>query len=61
MIFLRMVGAYSTAELRDAVLAAVEVPESANAIGLVFNVSKSEALKTRTAEEVMSMGLSLGC
>ena len=56
VIILRMVGAYSTAELSDAVVASVDAPESANAIGMVFNVSESDALKTRTADDVTSMG-----
>lgn len=56
VIFLRMAGAYSMTELRDAVVAALDAPESANAIGMVLNVSESEALKTRTADDVTSMG-----
>jgi hypothetical protein len=56
VIALRMVGTYSTADLRAAVLDAISEVEPSDAIGMTFDVSRSESLKTRSAEEVKAMG-----
>jgi len=55
-LLLRMSGKYSTADLRHCVLEAIDTLGDANAIGMCFDVSESESLVTRTAEEVTAMG-----
>ena len=59
VIALRMVGVYSTAELRETFLDAVDKAGPSGAIGMTFDVSDSDSLATRSAEEVSSMGFFL--
>jgi hypothetical protein len=56
VIALHMVGVYSTAELRDAFLDAIDKAGPSGAIGMSFDVSESDSLAQRSVEEVTSMG-----
>lgn len=52
---IRMIGTYSTAELRSSFLDAIDALGATNAIGICFDVSESEVLATRSAEDVSAM------
>jgi hypothetical protein len=56
IIALKMIGTYETTDIQTALLEALDDPRSAGAIGLLFNVSRSESLKERTAPDVTAMG-----
>lgn len=51
-----MVGKYSVADLRATLLESLLHLGPGGAIGMVFDVSASESLAERTAEDVRSMG-----
>ena len=54
-IIVALDGVYETADVRDAVLAAVADPRAAGATGLLFDVRKSASIAGRTATEVRAM------
>ena len=56
IIALRMIGSYTTAELRDVFLDAVGEADPAQTIGMTFDVSDSASLSARSAEDVAAMG-----
>ena len=56
VIALRMIGFYTTAELRDVFLDAVGEADPAETIGMTFDVSQSASLSSRSAEDVAAMG-----
>ena len=56
IISLRMVGSYEPADIRRALLAALDGPDRAPVVGLVFDVRGSESLADRPADEVRMMG-----
>ena len=56
IIALQMIGIYEPTDVQTALLAALDDPRSASAIGLLFNVSRSESLKERSAPDVTAMG-----
>ncbi len=56
VLVLRMVGTYSTAELRATLLESLAHLGPAGAVGMVFDVSASESLAERTADDVRTMG-----
>ena len=51
-----MAGTYSTSDLREAILKALAQGEGSDPAGMIFDVSESESLRGRTAEEVTAMG-----
>jgi hypothetical protein len=56
VIALRMIGSYTTSELRDVFLDAIVAADPAETIGMTFDVSKSDSLASRSAEDVAAMG-----
>lgn len=48
-------GVYETADVREAVLAAIADPRAVGATGLLFDVRKSASIAGRTATEVRAM------
>jgi hypothetical protein len=56
IIALEMIGTYEATDIQTALLEALDDPRSAGAIGLLFNVSRSESLKERSAPDVAAMG-----
>lgn len=56
VIALHMIGTYETAQIETTLLEALGQPQSSEPIGLLFDVSESESLKTRRAEQVTAMG-----
>ena len=56
IITLQMTGIYEMSEIEAALLKALDDPRASRAIGLLFDVSQSESLKKRRAQDVSAMG-----
>ena len=55
-IALRMTGDYQPADIRHALLAALDDPAGSDATGLLFDVRDSQAIARRSAADVRAMG-----
>jgi hypothetical protein len=55
-ISLRMTGDYQTADIRDALLAALDESAGSDVTGLLFDVRQSRAIARRTAADVRAIG-----
>ena len=56
IIALRMVGLYVPQDIHKALLKALADPGTVRPIGLLFDVSLSKSLRTRSAADVVAMG-----
>lgn len=53
---LRMVGTYVPADIQKALLAGMKNPHTSDAVGLLFDVSQSKSLRTRSSDDIIAMG-----
>jgi hypothetical protein len=56
IIALRMVDLYVPEDIQNALLKGLEDPRTANAVGLLFDVSRSKSLRTRSSDAIIAMG-----
>jgi len=56
IIVLRMIDLYVPEEIQKALLQGLTDPRTSGAIGLLFDVSRSKSLRTRTSDDVVAMG-----
>ena len=56
IIVLRMVDLYVPEDIQNALLKGLEDPRAANAVGLLFDVSRSKSLRTRSSDAIIAMG-----
>jgi hypothetical protein len=56
IIVLRMIDLYVPEEIQKALLQGLTDPRTSRAIGLLFDVSRSKSLRTRTSDDVIAMG-----
>ena len=56
IIMLRMIGVYAPDDIKKALLQGLADPRVSDAVGLLFDVSPSKSLRTRSTDEVISMG-----
>jgi hypothetical protein len=56
IIVLRMVDLYAPADIQKALLQGLTDPRTSDAAGLLFDVSRSKSLRTRSSEDVIAMG-----
>ena len=56
IIVLRMIDLYVPADIQKTLLQGLADPGTSGAIGLLFDVSRSKSLRTRSNDDVISMG-----
>ena len=56
IIVLRMIDLYVPAEIQNALLQGLADPGTSDAVGLLFDVSRSKSLRARTSDDVAAMG-----
>lgn len=56
VITLRMVDLYMPKDIQAALLDALRGPQTANAVGLLFDVTHSKSLRIRSVEDIVAMG-----
>ena len=56
IIVLRMVDLYVPEDIQNALLKGLEDPRAANTVGLLFDVSRSKSLRTRSSDAIIAMG-----
>ena len=56
IMVLRMIDLYAPADIQKALLNGLADPVTTGAIGLLFDVSKSRSLRTRTSDDIVAMG-----
>ena len=56
IIALRMVDLYVPDDIKKALLDGLSDPRTSGAIGLLFDVSRSKSLRTRSTDDVIAMG-----
>jgi hypothetical protein len=56
IIALTMVDLYAPEEIKKALLNGLADPRTSGAIGLLFDVTRSKSLRTRSTDEVIAMG-----
>jgi hypothetical protein len=56
IIVLRMIDLYAPADIQKALLQCLTDPRTSDAAGLLFNVSRSKSLRTRSSDDVIAMG-----
>ena len=56
IIVLRMIDLYAPADVQKALLQGLTDPRTSGAVGLLFDVSRSKSLRTRTSDDVVAMG-----
>jgi hypothetical protein len=56
IIVLRMIDLYAPADIQKALLEGLMDPRSSGAAGLLFDVSRSKSLRTRSSDDVIAMG-----
>jgi len=56
IIVLRMIDLYVPEEIQKALLQGLTDPWTSGAAGLLFDVSRSKSLRTRTSDDVVAMG-----
>jgi hypothetical protein len=59
IIVLRMIDLYVPDDIQKALLQGLKDPRRSNAIGLLFDVSRSKSLRTRSSDDIGAMGLFL--
>jgi len=56
IMVLRMIDLYAPADIQKALLNGLADSATTGAIGLLFDVSKSKSLRTRTSDDIVAMG-----
>jgi hypothetical protein len=56
IIVLRMIDVYSPDDIKKALLQGLAEPGASNIVGLLFDVTQSKSLRTRTPDDVIVMG-----
>jgi hypothetical protein len=56
IIVLRMIDLYAPADIQKALLEGLADPRTSGAVGLLFDVSRSKSLRTRSSDDVIAMG-----
>ena len=56
IIVLRMIDLYVPEEIQKALLEGLTDPRTSDAVGLLFDVSRSKSLRTRSSDDVVAMG-----
>jgi len=56
IIVLRMIDLYVPDDIQKTLLKGLRDPRTSGAIGLLFDVSRSKSLRTRTSDDVVAMG-----
>jgi hypothetical protein len=56
IILLRMIDLYATADIQKALLQGLTDPGTSGAVGLLFDVSRSKSLRTRSNDDIIAMG-----
>lgn len=56
IIVLRMIDLYVPDDIQKALLQSLTDPRASGAVGLLFDVSRSKSLRTRSSDDVVAMG-----
>ena len=56
VIVLRMIDLYVPEDIKKALLQGLADPKTSHAAGLLFDVSRSKSLRTRSSDDVVAMG-----
>jgi len=56
IIVLRMIDLYAPADIQKTLLQGLTDPRTSGAIGLLFDVSQSKSLRTRSNDDIVAMG-----
>jgi hypothetical protein len=56
IVALRMIDLYVPEEIQKALLQGLTDPRTSGAVGLLFDVSRSKSLRTRSSDDVVAMG-----
>jgi hypothetical protein len=56
IIVLRMIDLYAPADIQKTLLQGLTDPQTSDAAGLLFDVSRSKSLRTRSSDDVIAMG-----
>ena len=56
IIVLRMIDLYAPADIQKTLLQGLTDPRTSDAAGLLFDVSRSKSLRTRSSDDVIAMG-----
>jgi hypothetical protein len=56
IIVLQMIGVYVPDDIQKALLKGLSDPRTSDAIGLLFDVSQSTSLRTRSPDDIVAMG-----
>ena len=56
IIALQMIGVYAPDDIKQALLTGLEHSRSSPSVGLMFDVSRSASLRTRSSDDVIRMG-----
>jgi hypothetical protein len=56
IIVLRMIDLYAPADIQKALLQCLADPQTSDAAGLLFDVSRSKSLRARSSDDVVAMG-----
>jgi hypothetical protein len=56
IIVLRMIDLYVPADIQKTLLQGLADPQTSGAVGLLFDVSRSKSLRTRSSDDVIAMG-----
>ena len=56
IIVLRMIDLYAPADIQKTLLQGLTDPQTSHAAGLLFDVSRSKSLRTRSSDDVIAMG-----
>lgn len=56
IIVLRMIDLYVPADIQKALLLGLKDPATSEAVGLLFDVSRSKSLRARSSDDIIAMG-----
>ena len=56
IIVLRMIDLYVPADIQKALLQGLKDPQTSDAVGLLFDVSRSKSLRARSSDDIIAMG-----
>jgi hypothetical protein len=56
IIVLRMIDLYVPADIQKTLLQGLTSPQTSGAVGLLFDVSRSKSLRTRSNDDIIAMG-----
>jgi hypothetical protein len=56
IIVLRMIDLYVPPDIQRALLQGLKDPQTSGALGLLFDVSRSKSLRTRSSDDIIAMG-----